>query len=147
MTSIAPALLDALLAAFRAHPGLHGVRVWDGPALPASDQDTLAVGGAGTERDDPEVTSVFTNGGLGQRAEAVDVAIQVVSWTGDTDMRPRRERVYAIVTAVDAALGVDRTLGGLVARARLGDSVTLAQNQTESGAEAVLEFIIRAETS
>ncbi len=147
MSSVSPALLDALLAAFRAHSGLRGVRVWDGPALPSSEQDTLSVGGAGTERDDPEVTSAFTNAGLGQRSESVDVAIQIVSWTGDTDMRPRRERVYAILTAVNAALGVDRALGGLVARVRLGDSVTLAQNQTESGAEAVLEFTIRAETA
>ncbi len=147
MTSVAPALLDALIEAFRAHVGLRGTRIWDGPALASSDQDTLSVGGAGTERDDPEVTSTFTNAGLGQRAEGVDVAIQIVSWTGDTDMRPRRERVYAILTAVDGALAADRTLEGLVARVRLGDSVTLAQNQTESGAEAVLEFTIRAETA
>ncbi len=147
MNIVAPAVLDALLEVLRMHPGLRGVRIWDGPPLPSSEQDSLVVGGVGSERDDPEVTSTFTNAGLGQRAESVDVACQIFCWTGDTDMRPRRERAYSLLTAADDALAVDRTLGGLVARARLGDTVRLAQNQTESGAEAVLDFTIRAETA
>ncbi len=147
MNIVAPAVLDALLDAFRAHPGLRGVHIWDGPALPSSEQDSLAVGGVGSERDDPEVTSTFTNAGLGRRAETIDVSCQILCWTGDTDMRPRRERAYVLLTAADGALAVDRTLGGIVARVRFGDTVTLAQNQTESGAEAVLDFTIRAETT
>ncbi len=145
--SVVPAMLNALLDAFGAHPNLRGVHVWDGPPLPSSDQDQLAVGGVGSDRDDSAVTSTFTNSGLGRRTETLDVACRILCWTGDTDMRPRRERAYALLAAADGALATDRTLGGLVARTRLGDTVTLAQNQTESGAEAVLDFTIRAETA
>ncbi len=145
--SVAPAVLDALLAAFRAHPALLDVRVWDGPPPPSSEQDQLSVGGVGTDRDDSAVASTFTSAGLGRRTETIDVSCRILCWTGDTEMRPRRERAYALLATTDGALAVDRTLGGLVARTRLGDTVTLAQNQTEDGAEAVLDFTIRAETA
>ncbi len=142
--SAVPAVLDALLARFRAHPGFRGVRVWDGPPFPSSEQDHLSVGDA---QDDPAVTSTLTGTSLGRRAETVDISCRIVCWTGDTDMRPRRLRAFALFTTVADALGVDPTLDGLVARARLGEATLLAQNQTESGAEAVLEFTIRAETA
>ncbi len=139
-----PAVLDALLDRFRAHPGIRGVRVWDGPPLPSSDQDQVSIGDA---QDDPAVTSTLASTSLGRRAETIDVACRVLCWTGETDMRPRRLRAYAILTTVADVLSVDPTLGGLVARARLGETTALAQTQTDSGAEVVLAFTIRAETA
>ncbi len=142
--SAAPEIVDALLGRFRADPGLRGVRVWDGPPLPSSEQDQLSVGDA---QDDPALTSTRAGSSLGRRAETVDISCRILCWTGDTDMRPRRLRAFALLTTVAEALSVDPTLDGLVARARLGETTALAQNQTESGAEAVLDFTVRAETA
>ncbi len=142
--SAVPAVLDALLDRFRAHPGLRAVRVWDGPPLPSSDQEQLSVGDM---QDDPAVMSALTDSSLGRRAETLDISCRILCWTGDTNMRPRRLRSFALLATVGEVLSVDPTLGGLVALARLGETTTLAQNQTESGAEAVLDFTIRAETA
>ncbi len=144
---VVPAVLDALLDRFSAHPGLRGVQVWDGPPLPSNEQDQLSVGGVGDTQDDPAVTSTLTGAGIGRRAETVDVACRILCWTGDTDMRPRRLRAFALLAVVAESLNVDPTLGGFVARSRLAETITLAQNQTESGAEAVVDFTIRAETA
>ncbi len=142
--SAVPGLLNALLDRLRTHSGLRGVRVWDGPPLPSSEQDQLSIGDA---QDDPAVTSTLTGNSLGRRVETVDVACRILCWTGDTNMRPRRQRAFALLTTVAEALSVDPSLGGLVTRARLGETTALAQTQTASGAEAVLEFTIRAETA
>ncbi len=140
----AASAVDAVLAVLRASPLLRDVRIWDGPILSGSDLAQLAVGAVANEDEGgpAAVTSEFVSGGLGRRAERVDIGCRVVVWSGDTEMKPVRDRAYGILGAVADALAVDRTAGGVVTQARLGSTVSLAQTQTTDGPEAVLDFTV-----
>lgn len=138
MTAI-PEVLDALTAIWRdAQPaGLRPDQVFDGP-IAGEEVGTEGVSvGASTEDLSVEFTQPGADigGGSGERAT---VTCLVWSGSGDTAMKPLRDRVDAILDALETALAADRSLRGAVSHAWL-TSGALSQLQTGRGA------LVRAE--
>lgn len=141
----APAVLDALLAALKVLPALAGVRVLDGPALAGvEDPDLVAVGLTITD----SMTAVGeSKPRYGQaRTETFDVACLAQSWSGDTEMAPRRARALALLEAVRSVLVADETVSGTCMRARIW-RWTCRALQADNGAMAVAEFTVRVEAT
>lgn len=140
MTAI-PEVLDALTAIWRtALPaGLRADQVFDGP--PAGEYvgtEGVAVG-ASIQDNAVEFTQPAADVGGGS-AERISVTCLAWSGSGDTAMKPRRDRVDEILGALEQTLSVDRTLGGVVSTAWL-TSGALVQQQNR-GALVTAEFRI-----
>lgn len=144
-TSRTPAVIDALVTLCAAAPTLVGVTVVDGPfTTNLADPDVLFVGD--TARGDPAANAQQTWAGLGaqRRDQIVEVVLTAVSRAGETVMKPRRDRAYEIVAAVEDAMRADPTLGGVVIAAGAGTAESLDQAQTPQGAYAAVTFRVQA---
>lgn len=147
MTSRVPAAVDALLEILRAAPGLADVTIVDGPPVTnLSPLKYVFVGwqpGGGTA---VALTQQFNAAGARTRDETFEIACYAEARAGDTDIRSRRDEVFALLAEVEAALRATNdaptapTLGGAVLWAHLtaGD---LTQVQAE-GSLAGLAFTI-----
>lgn len=154
--TLIPQVLDGLVAACRADTTLTGLKcqVFDGPYLVDLTSDTLLVVG-GTGLDDDEDTSArsdqsWAHANTIERDETITVQCAAWAGSGDTDMRPRRDRAAAVVARVSdivrsesdnptdgAVLGVPGVLW-----AELASVDSLRQVQTELGATAVFTFTV-----
>ena len=138
MTTV-PAAIDAILAAVRT--ALPGTQVWDGPPVGDEEDDRVVIGWArnrattAVTRDD-ETFETLT--GITERYSIPGVAI---SYSGDPDLKPRRDAAYALVEAVADAVAVDAGIGALNATASLvtGD---LTQEKAGQGVQALVTFTI-----
>jgi hypothetical protein len=148
--------IDGLLAMCNAQTGagglLENVLVVDGPFVvesELSDADILVIGD--TPDDDPTATSQQDFGpyGRGARDEQIQIVCTASSTGGEPDMKPRRDRVKAILAAVEklvrqnAVPTSDPSLGGSVLWCRITEQ-RLLQLQTEYGAEAEMTFTVAA---
>lgn len=152
--SAIPAALDGLLALCcgQAVPGgaLASVVVFDGPPLgEPGDQLMLFVGD--TPEDEQSVTAqqAFAQLGGSARDERLSMYCTAVSRSGGTDMRAERERVFAILRAVEDLLrpglpGADPTLGGAVLYSQIAVDLVLSQFRDGNGALAKLGFTVDA---
>lgn len=77
----------------------------------------------------------------GKSKETYDVVCLACALGGDTDPEVVRRRVEGFVNAIDAELGRDRTMGGVVTHARLSFT-NLSQEQTPAGADVSVQFAI-----
>lgn len=141
--STVPAALDGLVTSVRvAVSALPAptVRVDDGPWISRPEErDVVVIGWTPDEGEAVEFTDAIA--GLGSSQETYMVTCLASSWSGDLGMSARRARVDAIVEAIRAELKTDRTLGGVVTRARLATR-SLDQFQTSSGCEATETFVV-----
>lgn len=137
--SAVPAALDALVALFRAE--VADVKVLDGPQSKDAPGDVLVVGLA--PQDGADVQSVKVPAGMDSSQETFVVLCFARSWSGSDDVKAQRDRTYRIVTAVEAALTEDATLGGAVALARFVGS-TYAPWRTPQG-QLVVDVPFRVE--
>lgn len=114
-TSRAPAFIDALVALFRAEPGLADAKVLDGPELGADSAfEVVTVGWDGDDEGDGQaVESTQEWAGLGAHAkdEVLAVTCAAIAWSGKSDIRPVRVRAYELLAAVEDALRSDPSLG------------------------------------
>lgn len=143
-TSSLPAVIDALLVTWRAALAGAGdaTEVFDGPigANTPAGGDVVVVGvepptAAAEGQQEPH--------GLGNRLqEDFTVHCRVSSLSGDTDMKARRDRAYAILAILTAVLKTNPTLGGVCDRVFLGRELTLWQGQITDGAVAEVAFDI-----
>lgn len=150
--SAVPAAIDALLAAAQADAaiGAGGVQVVDGQPIQMED-DFLVIGWA------PGGLAVRATGesasNSARRAETFDVACLISCWHGDTEMKPVRDRAYALLEAVRLMLAADPRLGSVVGRAQLGADLDLDQSQTSdqdgvmAGAMASIAFSVHCQTA
>ncbi|MGW4426380.1 hypothetical protein [Streptosporangium sp. NPDC004631] len=149
-----PAVIDALTvrftAAIAAAAGMERVRVLDGPAVTAeTDTELVYVGWDGDPDGDGQAVEATQDwAGIGARArdETLQVTCSVIVWSGDTAMRPRRDRCYAILGVLEAALRADPSLGlppPTVAALAAGN---LWQAQTSAGAEVRVVFAVAVKT-
>jgi len=135
-----PHVLDALVTLWRGVPELADI-VQDGPLpLDSPDLEVLSVGYDGNE-DGTTAEGSFLPEGLGGRPdrEQFTVTCLIVVVDGASNATAARARAYELFSIAAEALAVDRTLGGLVLRAYVGD-YTLRQLQDQTGAKARLEF-------
>jgi hypothetical protein len=145
-TSRIPAAVDALVALWKAAPGLAGVSVLDGPpTVDQSDADYLYVGYQFGGDAAVEMSQDFASAGARRRDETFDVLCQVDSFTGDTDTSARRGRAFELLAAVEdslratAAAPTAPTLGGAVLWAHLTQA-QLVQRFTDQGVQVGVAF-------
>jgi hypothetical protein len=137
MTAI-PEVLDALTAIWKtAQPaGLRPDQVHDGPVVEYVGTEGVAVGASAEDISvEFALPGADLGGGSGERANVVCL---VWAGSGDTICKPLRDRVDAVIDALDQAIADDRSLGGVVSHAWL-TSGALSQLQTGRGA------LVRAE--
>ncbi|WP_416983552.1 hypothetical protein [Streptomyces sp. T028] len=146
-TSRVPAAVDALLAIVQALPALAGVRIVDGPpTVNLTDPDRIHVGWQPGAESAVSLQQQWNAAGARTRDEMFAIACYAESRSGDTDMAVRRQRLFAMVAAVEQALRATTaapeapTLNGTVLWCELttGD---LSQWQSE-GANAGLNFTV-----
>lgn len=130
--------------------GLSGVTVQDGP--PTSQirglPKVLVIAGRwepSTDQRSAARSVIAAGDGNASRRESITVDCSAYSQSGDLDMKPRRDEVFAFVGALEQALVADRTLSGLV----MGDTRISAIEgyrpvQNEAGAAAICDFTIAA---
>lgn len=134
MSSI-PEVLDALVAKWRDSPpaGLRPDQVFDGP--PAAGYVGTEGVAVGASLDDDDVVA-FTRAIADLRGgarEQYPVTCLIWCGSGDTATKARRDRVNAILEALEQGLAADLTLGGQVSRVWL-TSGAFQQRQTGRGA-------------
>ncbi|MFF5784187.1 hypothetical protein ACFY8P_04360 [Streptomyces sp. NPDC012693] len=147
-TSRVPAAVDQLLAILRAAPALADVLVLDGPPWQnLTGTERIYVGWQPSESPAVSLTQDFNAAGARTRDEEFTINCYAEAWAGDTDMQPRRARVFELVAVVEDALRATEaapeapTLDGTVLWAHF-TSGDLAQDQTTDGARAGIPFAV-----
>lgn len=138
--SAIPAAIDGILAALRDAPGLAGVQIIDGPTTADVPGDVIAIGLA---PDDLEINARHTVAGLLTGQQEFDVMCLARSWSGSTNLKPRRDRAFALVSAVQAALDTDRSLGEAVTQARISSVIYIPAQIASQGALVTVVFHIQ----
>jgi len=136
--SAIPGALDSLVSLFDA---ALSIKVSDGPTIVDFEQDGLAVGWM------PEqiaVSSTERDSSLGDRGESFDVRNFLWARTGDTDVKPVRDRLFGYIDQVNATLRANKRLGGAVTRATLTVN-DFGQGQTTDGAWATAMLTIHCD--
>ena len=147
-TSAVPAAIDALLAILRAAPELAGVQIVDGPPVDdQSDADQLFVGYQPGEGEGASMVQDFAYAGARRREENGVINCWIDCWSGDADIRPRRQRAFELLAVVEDALRATDivpeapTLGGTVQWSQLAGG-SLRQVQTDQGTRAGIGFTV-----
>jgi hypothetical protein len=147
-TSAVPDAIDALLAILRAAPALAQVQIVDGP--PVDDQsgaDQLCIGYQPGEGESASMLQEFTYAGARRREENGVINCWIDSWTGDSDIRPRRQRAFALLAVVEDALRGSQTapeaptLNGVVQWSQVAGG-SLVQVNTDQGVRAGVAFTV-----
>jgi hypothetical protein len=134
--SAIPAVLDALRAGLTV--ATPGVQILDGPPVEEVQGDVIAIGWD-PDPDGAGVEATEAPAGLSGSREEFDVLGAASSWTGDTDIKARRDRAFALVAAIRDELKRDPHVGGTCAQARL--RVTdYVPAQTTKGAVVTVTF-------
>ncbi|GAA2929840.1 hypothetical protein [Streptomyces enissocaesilis] len=147
-TSRVPAAIDALLAILRAAPALAEVTIIDGPPVgDMADADLVAVGWSPSAEAGAELAQDFASAGARTRDEDFTVTGWIESWSGDSDVAPRRTRAFALLAVVEDAIRATGpnpdapTLNGAVLWAHL-TRAQLQQFSTDQGIRAGLAFTV-----
>ncbi|MEV7712291.1 hypothetical protein [Streptomyces sp. NPDC088270] len=140
MGSRVPEVIERLVQLGTADPGLHDVRVSDGPEVTGDTAaDWLVVGFDGDPQGDFQAAqSVGGWSDLGTgREEEFQVTVAAIAQRGDTDIPAARRRVYEIAAHVETWLREDPSVGLRSMQAAIV-ATQLVQDQSDRGASAVL---------
>lgn len=136
--SVTPGAIDALVTLFRDNLGR--LQVLDGPEAAWPANEFLVIG---LSPEDLMVSATRLPRGPESTPESADITCMIRSWTGDTAIRPRRDRAYQILDTVTSLLEADPTLGGACGYAEVTGSV-YAPSQSQSGVVVDVIFVVRA---
>ncbi|WP_372728970.1 hypothetical protein [Nocardioides sp.] len=141
--SAVDALRECIRAALPLPDAVGGVTVFDGPA-PERAYAPRAVTVAAAFEDDQDAVLVerVESGARPNVTETLTVAGSVYAGGGDVNVDHFRDEVGTILTAIDAALKADRTLGGVVHLARLASAQWL-QGRDAKGTGVRIGFTIQ----
>lgn len=135
MTAKIPAAIDALVATLGAV-----TTTYDGPsALPQVWPDELVIVGGTEDPDDETVTAEYDWVGLGakKRHETGRITCALIVQRGDIDVKANRDRAFAVLGLLEAAIVADPTLGGAVNSGWfLPEAVSFSQRQNDRGSYA-----------
>ena len=138
--SAVPAVIDAVLKAAAA--ALPTTQIFDGPPTDDEQNDRVVIGWS---RNRPATTITTTPETFDNAAtERFDIPNTAVSWSGDIDMKPRRDAAFAMVDAIAAALEGNGDLAAVSAVAWVA-ATSYLPDQTTAGTQAVVEFTVHVE--
>ncbi len=110
-----PQVYDGLVTTFTAA----GLTVYDGPEFSLTSDSVgefVIVGGNGDPDGDPgQLDQDWVGLGAKSRDEEGSVICSVVVQSGDTAIKPSRDRAFVILATLTTAITTDPTLGGAVA--------------------------------
>ena len=136
-------IVDALVAL--AGTVLPDVQVVDGTNTKL-DLKTEAIVIGWSDGTSASVSSNRGDTGVGARAdEDGAVACWLRASKGKVDLKARRDEAVAMLTAIEAALRADPTLGGVVDDAQLGDAIDGLWYATPDGSTCEITFSVRYE--
>lgn len=138
-----PKVLDALLALLRANATLTaaGVSVVDG-SFGELENDMVYVG-PGSEDQSGVTVAHQQQPGLGNSyVESIEVLLSISSYSGDVDMKPRRDRVAELVAAVQDVVRTNRQRDGAWDDAMFGPDSEWTQVQNNDGAVCAVGFTV-----
>lgn len=149
MTSRVPELIDALVAACRAAPGLADIAVADGPEISESNPpEWLMIGFDGdADSNFQAAQSVITWASpvSTDQEEQLQVTCAVFTSRGDTDVRAARARAYEIGGVLEQLLKADPSVGLRSLEVAI-QATQLAQPQMAMGAQAQLVLTVAGRT-
>jgi hypothetical protein len=138
-----PAVIDALVVAFRGWPRIGGdkVIVRDGPSTSQTTaMEVVSVAWTGGDNENGAESTLLTEGVGGEvDREQFTIHCVIAVLRGGDDMAGVRERAYELFREAGAAIAADRRLGGTVMRAMIS-AHSLDQAQTPQGAQAAVAF-------
>jgi hypothetical protein len=148
-TSRIPAALDALKAACDAAVGAT-VTVVLGPPLSwdhvqvagsaVSESQFLFVGASPGSDASATGQQDFNAAGAVSRDERFDINLTAYCWSGDADVKARRDEAFTLLAAVENALRSDPSLAGAVLYARVATVSDVAMRQVATGSDCLVEF-------
>ncbi|WP_395109785.1 hypothetical protein [Actinomadura sp. SCN-SB] len=140
--STVPAALDALVSGLTA--AVPDVQISDGQPI-TTEVDVICIGFSGVAGE-PGVESTRTREQLAREPdrESYDISCLASTFSGDTDAKAVRDRVYELLQAVADYLALNPTLGGVVMQTRLS-AETYTPWQTDEGAIADIRFVIHVD--
>lgn len=136
-TTRVPAVLDGLLELFAAAPDLAGVQVIDGPALSMDQIERDSISLAPGTPDEPGVFVTYAEeSGLGRVSyvEQIEVKLGVVSFSGDSDMKARRDRVTELLDGIKNVVDANQVRDGAWDSLMLGPEAAWHPVQSAAGA-------------
>jgi len=137
--STVPAAIDAILADVRA--ALPGVQVWDGPPVGDEEDDRVVIGWS---RNRPAVQVTRSDDTLERDTgitERYYIPGAAISYSGDPDLKPRRDRAYVLAEAVAVAVADSAGIDLLNATASL-TAGNLTQEKAGTGVQAIVDFTV-----
>lgn len=149
-TSRVPDLIDALVTALQASPGLSDVQVVDGPLVTDSAaQEWVFVGYDGDEEGDfVTATAQQEWAGIGAKKKNEDITLTgaVLVQRGSTQVRPCRIRTYEVLAAVESVLRADPSLGFPTPTVCALTEHAFHQEQTADGIQGRIPFTVTCTT-
>ncbi len=140
-----PAVIDGLLELLGAAEDLEGVQVLDGPPLRMGDleNDTIAVA-PGFEFQPGAVSTFESQNALGRVSyvERIEVGMTIASFSGEVDLKARRDRVAALLAAVKAVIDDNQLREDCWDAAELGTTIEWYPKQEESGTTVEVGFTL-----
>lgn len=144
LTTRLPIVLDTFLGLLRAAVSLNGVTVLDGPAANRGEvADDMIFVGPGNE-DDPGaiVTSTPQSGLRASYIEQIEISMSVSSYSGDTDMKARRDRVNEMLVVIQDLVNANQVLADVWDQAGFGTDALWHPVQHSEGATCGVGFTI-----
>lgn len=145
VTTVFPAMVTKVIAAFKASSALTGVRIFDGLEIDESyPGDAIAVGHDGSLGDTELQAGNIRNTPLNftdQHQEDGVIGCSLWAQSGSSDLTTLRTRAFQLLSAADTAIRLDPTFGGTCFYAYL-ESNSVNYRQTTQGGAVVLNFSI-----
>lgn len=136
------ALRDKIRTLLPAPPAADAVIIFDGPDTSRAFAPRAVTIAAPFEEDQESVAEDRVESGAGPVITTVlTVAGSVYAGGGSMDMAEHRATAGSIMQAIDDGLRADRTLGGVVARARVATARWI-QGRDEKGSGAMIGFTV-----
>lgn len=149
LSSRVPAVLDALLALWRAQLD-ETVTVTDGPQITdAALQRVVCVGWDGDDEGDGEAvtwTQAYRGLGAGVKDETITVTCVAICWNGGDTVRTARDDVYALFAEIEASVRDDTSLGLAPPSIAAITTGRLHQEANSDGVMARLPFTVEVQT-
>ena len=153
ITSRIPAATDALVGLLTSAVG-SSTNVVDGPPLTwngvelaqgsVSESSYLFVGATPDSDTSASGTQDFNAAGAVSRDELFDIDCTAFVWAGDQVMKAIRDAAFALVAQVEQAIRSDPSLGAAVLYSRMSGVTSMAQRQSEQGADVTVTFTVAA---